>query len=326
MPSSDTTKSGQTRSTSRRIVGIAGYFLMCAIALGAGAAVRWVGSSKVASAYVMQTLRNEPPKEAFGGLDTVTLLLLGCDEDVSYGGKKVTRKLARSDTMLVVRLDFSKNRISGVGIPRDLLVELPGYRSQKINAYHAIGGKDLAQAAAEKVLGIKIDRTITIDYESFIRMVDMVGGVDVYVPKRMKYTDKRANPPLYIDFKPGRQHMDGYQSMCFVRFRHSDDTFHRQDRQVDFMLAFKETLKGQPQLVAQVADQAMAVLGGGLDGSEVAALARFAQGVPKDSIKFGAVPVLPASNYNFNLDEGKLPETLRQFNLVDPAVKVSLNP
>jgi len=307
----------------RKVLRAGAYVTFLGVALAGGTAMGWLGKSKVAASFVQQTLSNTSPQEIFGNKQAVTLLILGCDEDVSYGGTKVLRKQARSDSMLVAKLDFESNRITGVGIPRDLLVQLPGYRSQKVNAYHAIGGKELAQKAAEQVLGISIDRTLTLDYESFIKMVDMVGGVDVFVPKRMKYTDKRANPPLYIDFKPGRQHMDGYQAMCFVRFRHSDDTFHRQARQVDFMLALKETMRKKPQLIGEVADQAIHVLGDGLSSSEMAAIARFAQRIPKDGIKFGTVPVLPAGDYNFKLDEAKLPKALEEYNLADP-VRVSL--
>lgn len=299
------------------------YGVLCVGALGAGAAAGWVGQSKVGTAYARQTLLNVKPADVFETTDGVNLLILGCDADVSPGGKKVLRKQARSDTMIVARLDFKNSRISGIGIPRDLLVELPGYRAQKINGYHSIGGPELARQAAETVLGVKIDRTLTIDYDSFQDMVDMVGGVEVFVPKRMKYTDRRANPPLNIDFKPGRQLMNGYDAMCFVRFRHSDDTFHRQERQVDFMLSFKDAVKKKPQLLNQLADQAMHVLGDGFTSEEMAAIARFAQSLPREAIAFGSVPVVPASNYNLKLDEAKLPEVLSEFNLVETPAVVS---
>lgn len=299
----------------KKVLVNGGFALLCASGIGLGFVTRFLTESKVAGAFSRQAILNTPPEEVFDNQKALTILLLGCDADVSYGGKKILKGQARSDTMLVAKVDFSARRITGLGLPRDLLVEVPGYHRQKINAYHAIGGKPLAQKAAEEALGIKIDRTITLDYPSFMQMVDLVGGVDVFIPKRMKYQDLRANPPLKMDFKPGRQRLNGYDAMCFVRFRHSDDTFQRQTRQLDFMLAFKDTLRAQPQLLGRVADKALSVLGDGFSSEEVAALARFAQGVPKDQIRFGSVPVLPAANYNLELDRGALPDTLTRYNL-----------
>lgn len=300
----------------RKILVAVGYVSLCGAAAGLGFFSRFVSESKVVGAYSRQLILNTPPKEVFDNKDSMIVLVLGCDADVSYGGKKILNGKARSDTMLVAKLDFANRRISGVGLPRDLLVEVPGYHKQKINAYHAIGGKPLAQKAAEAVVGIPIDRTITLDYPSFMEMVDLVGGVDVFIPKRMKYQDLRANPPLKMDFKPGRQRLDGYDAMCFVRFRHSDDTFQRQARQIDFLMAFKEVLKTKPQLLGRVADKALGVLGDGFSSDEVAAMARFAQSVPKDRIRFGTVPVIPAANYNMELDESALPEVLSRYNLM----------
>ena len=301
------------------------YVGWCALFLGSGYVLHWVGNSTVLTEFLKQSIENTKPQEIFNGKSSLTMLVLGCDEDVSYGGLKVLKKQARSDMMLVAKLDFDNNRISGVAIPRDLLVALPGYKEQKINAYHAIGGKELAQQAVEQVLGIPIDRTVTLDYEAFQQMVDLVGGVEVFISKVMKYSDKRANPPLIIDFKPGRRLLDGYQAMCFVRFRHSDDDFKRQDRQRDFMLSFKESVMKQPGLINQVADKALAVLGGGFNGAEMAAVARFSRGVRSESIALGQIPVLEAPHYNLILDEAKLPATLKKFHLIESNDAVSMH-
>lgn len=306
----------------RALVSVA-YGVLCVGSLALGVVAGWIGESEVGSAYLRQTVLNVDPKEVFKDQGSLTILLLGCDADVSYGGKTVLNSKARSDTMMVAKLDFNRQRISGVGIPRDLLVATEGYRAQKINAYHSLGGPALAAKATQEVLGIAIDRTVVLDYDSFQKMVDMVGGVEVFVPKRMKYTDKRANPPLLIDFKPGRQKMNGYDALCFVRFRHSDDTFHRQSRQIDFMLSFKQAVKQKPQVANRLVDELRHLLGDTFSPDEMAALARFAQDVPKESIAFGTVPVKPASNYNFRIDDEKLDQVLEEFNLRESSTLVS---
>lgn len=304
----------------KRVLGMAFYAVFCSVVLLGAALARWVSESDVLAAGFVQRLRAETPDRVFDR-DSINLLILGCDEDRAYGGAKVLRTQARSDMMLVARLDFKTNRISGVTIPRDLLVQLPGYRNQKINAYHSVGGADLAKQAAESVVGVPIDRVVTIDYEALKEMVDLVGGVEVFVEKKMKWTDKAGG--LFIDLKPGRQTLDGYNAMCYVRFRHSDSDFARSDRQKNFLLAFKQASMGSPMMMNRVAGKAVQLFGGGLSPSEVAALALFSQKVSADNIKFGTIPVLPATRYDLQIDRGQLRETLQQYHLLEGSSAVT---
>lgn len=301
-------------STWKRVLGGAFYALFCILALGAGVAASMFRESPMLYSAFKYKFGGGKPQDVFTS-STLTLLILGCDEDLSYGGASVLRANARSDMMLVAKLDFDKKRIGGVSIPRDLEVQLPGYSAKKINAYHSIGGPDLAKKAAEEVLGVPIDKVVVLNYDAFQDIVNMVGGVDLYVPKNMKYTDRAAK--LYIDFKKGRQHMDGYQAMCFARFRHSDDDFHRMERQRDLMLAIKDGVMRNPGLIAPLSNKAVELLGGGLEGEEMIALADFAKGLPADNIKMSNLPTLPGRGSNLNLDIDKLDQTLRENFLVE---------
>jgi polyisoprenyl-teichoic acid--peptidoglycan teichoic acid transferase len=306
------------------IVGAFAYLIFCAFALGMGTAIGLLSKSSLGMAGLRTIF--DPPKvgtsDVFDGRGEINLLILGCDEDLYYGGKQVLLKQARSDMILVAHLDFRQNRISGVSIPRDTLCAAAGYREQKINAYHAIGakkspelGKQLAKEAVETLLPVQIDRVLVIDYDAFQDMVNLVGGVDLYVEKKMKYTDKAGG--LFIDFKPGKHHLDGYKSMAYVRYRHGDDDFHRQNRQKEFLMAFKDAMLRNLTALPQVADKAKDAIGGGLSNEEIIALAHFARKVSRDNIKMGVVPVVPADKYNFRINEGELPATLAEFHLID---------
>ncbi len=299
--------------TWKRVLGGLYYGLICVAALAVGIGSRWLYDGPVLLQWAKQTLFNTQPADVFNS-ESVTLLILGCDEDRSPGGRKVLRQNARSDMMLVAKIDFANKRIGGVSIPRDLQVQLPGYRAQKINAYHSIGGKDLAKRAAEMVLGINIDRVIVLNYLAFQEMVNIVGGVDIYVPKNMRWTDRAGD--LYINLKKGRQKLNGYQAMCFVRFRHSDSDFMRMERQRDFMLALKEAVASSPGLLSAVTNKAAEVLGGELSSDELAALGRFAQKVPSDSIKLASVPVREGSGTNLLLNDWELAKVLRENYIV----------
>ena len=91
------------------------------------------------------------------------------------------------------------------------------------------------------------------------------------------------------------------------------------------MLSFKESVMKQPGLINQVADKALAVLGGGFNGAEMAAVARFSRGVRSESIALGQIPVLEAPHYNLILDEAKLPATLKKFHLIERNDAVSMH-
>jgi polyisoprenyl-teichoic acid--peptidoglycan teichoic acid transferase len=298
-----------------RILGATFYIAFCGAILSASSVAGWLMQSDMGRLVVTRTIWPKDPDEVFNGQD-MTILVLGCDEDRSQGGgARVLRENARSDMMLVAKLDFRHNRITGVSIPRDLLVELPGYPMQKINGYHSKGGKELSKDAVEYVLGIKIDKVVEINYQALQEMVDLVGGVEVYVPKRMKYTDKAGK--LFIDLEPGRQVLDGYNAMCYVRYRKGDSDMHRQERQKDFMMAFKQKVVQKPMLLPKVADKSVDLMGGNLTAEEVYALGLFAQKIGAENVKLGVVPVLDAPNYNLIINRRLLPQTLREYNLVD---------
>lgn len=305
------------RPVGLRVLGGFVYVLWCAAVLGVGALAGWigVGQNRVSWELPKQQLLGTPPQQIFHD-DVLYMLILGCDEDRSFIDQSVTKNKARSDMMLVARMDFTNKRITGLSIPRDLLVQLPGYRLQKINGYHAIGGPELAERAAESVLGVPIDRTVVLDFEAFQRVVNLVGGVEIFVPKKMKWTDRAGD--LYIDLKPGRQVLNGYNAMGFVRFRHADSDYERQKRQKEFMVAFKDAVMKRPDLLPAVANESVNLLGGGLLPAEVSALILFGQNVNPESIRMGMVPVTEGRDrrhgFYMLLDEAGLRRAVDEFN------------
>ncbi|MBS1705967.1 MAG: LCP family protein [Armatimonadetes bacterium] len=311
----------------RLLAGLA-WLGVCLLALAGGTVWNWINSSAVAKALVIQQIRKTPPKEVFHNQDSLTFLVLGCDEDRYYGGKQILSNAARSDMMLIARLDFLTNKITAVSIPRDTVVDMPGYSRRRINAFHALGknsgeGGEYAKRAVEFLLDnqVRIDRVMEINYKAFQDMINLVGGVNIFVDKKMEYTDKRGG--LFIDLKPGKQTLDGYNAMCYVRYRHGDSDFLRQDRQKNLMTAFKNKLEGQPQLLGKVADKVREVLGNELSAEEVAAVAIFAKEIGNDNIKMGQLPTyeLPrptrGSPYYLALDRDKARETLARFGFIE---------
>lgn len=262
----------------------------------AGTVLGWVGKSKVTSEIIRNI--NADPRSTFGS-SQMTLLMLGCDEDLAHGGEKVLKAAGRADMILLVNLDFEKNLIYGVSIPRDTRCKLPGGDVHKLNAYHAIAKPEAANAlqqrAVEHVTGVKVDRTIVINYTAFQEMVDAVGGVPVNIKDTMKYTDRAGG--LYIDFKPGKRTLDGYDSMCYVRFRKDKGgDYRRTERQREFLLSFKNQVIKNIIALPNVIEKGSEVLDNALSPKEIAALANFGKRVQQSNIVMDRLPTKPSGN------------------------------
>ncbi|RYG32589.1 LytR family transcriptional regulator [bacterium] len=335
----------------KRFLGSIAYILFLGSALVFGTAAGWMGKSSTMTTLIKRSIVQRDPEEVFGGKKSLTLLLMGCDEDrywsgynrsgrkiaepIMANGSNVKRKYARADMILVARLDFEKNTITGLSIPRDTSCELPGYRNQKINAYNVVaveeptghqiaiseqdGPQWMRQAVEHTLPGVSIDKVVVMNYDAFKEMVDVVGGVTVDVEKRMDYDDKAGN--VHIHFKPGRQKLDGYDSMMYVRFRKSDSDFKRQERQKEFLVSFKQAVISDPLKLPQVFEKAAATMNGALNDEEIAALAMFARSVKPTDIKMGQIPVFDQrGTTNLKVDQDKLTETMEKFGLLPSVV------
>lgn len=268
-------------------------WLLWVIVFGiAGTAAGWITRDKDAARLIMPIIRNTPPEETFGK-GVINVLLLGCDEELYYGGKQVLKRAGRADMILMARLDFKKNTITGVSVPRDTRCQLPGDESHKINAYHNLAPKgkeaEAQKEAVEHLTGVKFDKVIVLDYLAFQDLIDVVGGVTVTIKDVMKYTDKAAS--LYIDFKPGVKKLDGYDAMCYVRFRKDrGGDFKRTERQRQLLVAFKSEVIKKWTKLPDIIAQGVKVFGKGMNEDEIAALANFSRKVPQTSIKMLRLP------------------------------------
>ncbi|MGD9666132.1 MAG: LCP family protein [Synergistaceae bacterium] len=123
----------------------------------------------------------------------------------------------RSDTVLFATIDIDDKNMRILSLPRDTRVQIPGHGVQKLNHAFAYGGADLLKATVEKYLGQPILYYVIIDYVSFPAVVDILGGVEIDVQKRMRYVDRAGK--LDINIQPGLQVMDGKTALHYVRFR-----------------------------------------------------------------------------------------------------------
>ena len=182
------------------------------------------------------------PRAAFPGQREIVILGLGLDRNWTRRNQMYTKN-ARTDTLMVIRLDLETRRVAVLSIPRDTWVKLAGRRGHgKINSAHALGGVETAKQTVEELLGIHIDHYIVIKQEAIEKAVDGIGGLSLNVEKDMDYDDNWGH--LHIHLKQGLQHLNGSEVVGYMRFRHDPEgDFGRMRRQQQVVRAVARELR-----------------------------------------------------------------------------------
>lgn len=168
--------------------------------------------------------------------DPQTILLIGSDHRYGHDTRD-----ARSDTMMLVRLDPDANATTVLSIPRDLKVtyQLPdgSYRDGvKINETYTDGGEVLTARVIRHLLHVPINHIINIDFGGFRAAVDTIGCVYTDVDRWYYHSNLGAvEQYAEIDQPPGYDRLCGQKALDYVRFRHGDNDFVRAARQQDFL-------------------------------------------------------------------------------------------
>lgn len=166
-----------------------------------------------------------------------TILLLGSDkrpDDATDGGAGGG---ARSDTIILVRLNPDKNATALMSLPRDLKVEIPGYGVGKINEAYSHGGPNLTTRTVRRLTGLSINHVINVDFHGFQKAIDAIGCIYTDVDRRY-YNDTAEF--AYINIPAGYQQMCGDKALQYARFRHEDSDLVRGIRQQDLLRDAKQ--------------------------------------------------------------------------------------
>jgi polyisoprenyl-teichoic acid--peptidoglycan teichoic acid transferase len=177
-----------------------------------------------------------------------TLLLVGSDRRFGAG-----KKDARSDTMMLVRIDPEQAAITVMSVPRDLAVQIPGRGLAKINESYSLGGLDLTARTLKDLLSsgderFRINHAVATTFGGFVEAVDHIHCVYIDVDRR--YYHSNLGLPVSerwaeINVRAGYQRLCGTQALSYVRFRHLDNDIVRAARQQDFLRAAKDQLRHQ---------------------------------------------------------------------------------
>lgn len=291
-------------------VGLVVFFLVIAGSAGLfafGQVRQFIAASDMLPAFTMEQGETkdvvyEPgkPLPRWEGTERVNVLVMGIDQREQEQGPW------RTDTILVLTIDPITMSGGMLSIPRDLWVPIPGYEEGRINTAHYLGelydypggGPALAVKTVQYNLGVPIHHYARVNFTAFEKLIDVIGGIDVYVEEEITdamYPDEGYGyDPLYIS--AGWQHFNGEMALKYARTRHSaGGDFDRAKRQQQVLLAiFKQVTRADkmPQLASRAPELWRTLQGSvvtDLTLDEIIALAQLASEVDSESIRYGVV-------------------------------------
>lgn len=213
--------------------------LIVALAVGTTAGVMWYRGKHAlqrldAALRPNATLKQEVDQELAATTQDSAfdyILLLGDDH-------RPGQDHARTDTIIVVAIEKSTGNVAMVSIPRDSRVEVAGHGMTKINHAGAWGGPALSIKTVRAFTGLPINHYIRIDFDGLAKLIDQLGGVDVFAQQ-------------YAGDKGSVRHLDGVAAVSFVRQRHifASGDFARMDNQQRVLLQLSKKLKSPMTIV-----------------------------------------------------------------------------
>ncbi|MCB8943747.1 MAG: LCP family protein [Ardenticatenaceae bacterium] len=241
------------------------------------------------------------------GTERVTVLMLGIDQRCDQSGPTHT------DTMMLVTVDPVALSAAVLSLPRDLWVEIPGFGLDRINQANYLGeayeypggGPALAVETVEATLGIPINYYVAVNFDAFVEVVDLIGGIEIDVPEAI---DDPDYPDRCYGFDPfsieaGTHQMDGTTALKYARTRATfGGDVDRAGRQQAVVLAVREQvlrLDMVPQLMRQAPELWQTFQNNvrtNMSVDEVLQLALLVQDVPREQIHTAVIDY----NYVYN--------------------------
>lgn len=212
----------------------------------------------------------------------INVLLVGLDD---------LEGVSRSDSIALAVFDEENRSLRILSIPRDSRMLIPGRGTQKVNHSYAYGGVELLKKTLENYLSLEIDYFVVLGFKTFPALIDLLGGVEVDVDKKLVYTDRSQR--LYINIPKGPQHLSGKTALHYVRFRHDAlGDIGRVQRQQKFLTALMKKLKTPAILpkIPSLVGEALAGVNTDLNLIEAVKLAQFANSLPPERIELFMAP------------------------------------
>ena len=145
------------------------------------------------------------------------ILLVGVDGNNMEKGN-------RSDAMMIATIDEKNNDIRITSLARDTYVDIEGYGTEKLTHAYAYEGASLLISTIKNNFGIDVDKYIAVSFESFEKIIDILGGVEINVSEKEVSQINGVN-------NSGIQTLNGSQALAYSRIRYIDSAYERDNRQ-----------------------------------------------------------------------------------------------
>ena len=184
----------------------------------------------------------------------INILLLG-EEAIDSGEGK-----GRTDVMIIATMNTEEKTVKLTSLMRDMLVEIPGYSDNKLNAAYQLGGVPLLYETLEQNFDIKLNGYAKVDFDDFEEVINQLGGVTISLTAtEANYlnTTNYISKPEYRNVVKGRQVLNGNQALGYCRIRYvrtednQADDYGRTSRQRVVLNAIFDQYKSKslPELV-----------------------------------------------------------------------------
>lgn len=145
--------------------------------------------------------------------DVVNVLLLGVEE---------INGASNTDSIMIATMNTKDKSMKLTSIMRDLYVDIPGYSKNRINSAYAKGDIDLLYETIKLNLDINLDGYVSVNFESFEKIVDLIGGIEITLTRQeanyLNTTNYISNP-AYRNVIAGTQILNGNQALGYSRVR-----------------------------------------------------------------------------------------------------------
>lgn len=162
----------------------------------------------------------------------INILLVGQD-------KREDQKRQRSDSMILVTINRQKKTLTMTSFMRDLWIRIPGKYDERLNVPYKIGGFKMLNATLESEFGIKVDHNVEVDFTSFEKIVDALGGVEITLSKGEAKQVSNVGDKI----EAGTHVLNGTQALAYARIRKIDNDFARTNRQRKVISAILSKVK-----------------------------------------------------------------------------------
>lgn len=281
------------RPKKRRFTGVVVACLLVLVCAGSAWAYYGIVSGNLhaglddslENALVKTDLTNEP----------FYMLLMGIDSSSEREG---TDETSRSDSIILARVDPKDKKVTMVSIHRDTLVDMGEYGQNKLNAAHALGGPALMVETVSELAGVPISHYAEINFDGFKEVVDVLGGVEVDVPREID--DDAAGGHL----DAGEQTLSGDQALILCRSRHAyddlggGDSYRAANQRLVLGAIAKKVLASDPATMASTVQALSKYVTTDLEITDIVGLAQAMQGLDPATDIYSAMEPTTSSYIN----------------------------